>query len=201
MAQNSDGTGRGLVEFLRYLADKGLANKSTMQARRSAVTKVLGIDDDWETKDLRALDLDEQTERFERLNAGGSYTPNSLATYSSRFKSAVSDYLIYLEDPARFKSTASTARAKRGSNGGIGMGARTGASSQAKRPSSSESGSEPPPPGRDNLMTYPYPLRDTIDVYLQLPRDLRPGEADRLSKFIASLAIEVDLASEPRGGS
>lgn len=198
MTNKTDGTGQGLVEFLDYLAEKGLANKSTMQTRRSAVTKVLGIDEGWKTIDLRTLDVDEQAERFERLNAGGDYTPNSLATYSSRFKSAVSDYLTYLQDPARFKPTVSTPRAKRGTRQQNGADASSVSSDHGNPSSSSNAGSgHPPPPRRDNLMTYPYPLRDSTDVYLQLPRDLRPGEAERLAKFIASLATASDSDREP----
>lgn len=42
--------------------------------------------------------------------------------------------------------------------------------------------------GAAPLMEYPFPLRDTLDVSLVLPRDLTEEEADRLSIFISSLA-------------
>ena len=44
------------------------------------------------------------------------------------------------------------------------------------------------PPGTTPLMLFPFPLRDTVDVWLTLPRDLTKGEADRLSVFIGRLA-------------
>lgn len=183
MTGQSDGTGKGLVEFLDYVADKGLMNKSTAQARRSAVTKVLGIDEDWESVDLRSLDLDDQTLRFETISKA-ELTPASLETYSSRFRSAVAEYLKYLDDPASYRPRRSQRR-----------------SSQAKRDEGSTSprnggraGPDPEPQPRDDLVTYPFPLRPRTMAYLQLPPDLRPGEAERLANFVSSLAFQEQLA-------
>jgi hypothetical protein len=41
---------------------------------------------------------------------------------------------------------------------------------------------------RPGLMDFPYPLRDDLDVLVRLPRDLTAPEAERLCKYIRSLA-------------
>jgi hypothetical protein len=57
----------------------------------------------------------------------------------------------------------------------------------------------PPAPGAVPLMRFPFPLRDAVDVWLTLPRDLTREEADRLAVFIRSLARadQESPASEP----
>lgn len=47
-----------------------------------------------------------------------------------------------------------------------------------------------PPPDASRLVTYPFPLSDGSRAYLQLPADLTPDEASRLSAFIDSLVME-----------
>lgn len=187
-----DGTAQGLVDFFDYLAERGLMNKATATARKTAATKVLGIDEGWEDTDLRALDLDEQFERFTRLEKQ-NYKPNSLAVYGSRFRSAVEEYLSYLEDPSSFKAPS----AKPASNG---KKTSAKAAKPAGSPETSESvpADEPahqiaagtPPPHQQKLLTYPFPLRGTGTMaYLQLPPDLSADEAARLGRFLESLAL------------
>ncbi len=41
---------------------------------------------------------------------------------------------------------------------------------------------------RAKLMHFPFPLREDLDVQLILPRDLSQEEAERLSRYIGTLA-------------
>src|SRR5580704_12443477 len=91
-----------LGAFLTYLADKGLMQHSTVQARKAAASKILGILDTEEAQDVTVIDLDHVVERFSRLH-GKDYTPASLAAYRSRLKSAVEDFKSYLANPLGFR--------------------------------------------------------------------------------------------------
>lgn len=100
---HADGTAGAMLEFFDYVAERGLMNKSTAAARKSASTKILSIDEGWEAIDLGSLDLDEHVARFHTLRKS-EYAPNSLTTYESRFRSGVDEYLRWLSDPSSFKA-------------------------------------------------------------------------------------------------
>jgi hypothetical protein len=40
------------------------------------------------------------------------------------------------------------------------------------------------------MLTVPFPLRPDFLASVQIPRDLRKGEADRLAAFIKTLAMD-----------
>lgn len=190
MSESKDGTARGLVEFLDYAADKGLLNKNTAAAQKSAVTKVLEIDGDhWEELDLRSLDLDQQVSRFQTLRKD-KLSPPSLRTYESRFRTALNEYLRYLDDPGAYRPTSGSAK---GGESTKGSKKRKRAEKTAETPS----GSTTAPPARDNLITYPFPLRAGTMVYLQLPKDMSSREAERLARYVQSLALDTAAEEEP----
>jgi hypothetical protein len=56
------------LEFLEYLAQKGLMSPTTARARKAALGKVLGILDDNEAQDVTTLNLDEVVSRFANLH-------------------------------------------------------------------------------------------------------------------------------------
>src|SRR5690606_21537934 len=91
-----------LVKFLNYVGTKGLLSPSTVESRKASVNKVLGILSDEEAQDVAAIDLDEVMRRFANLHGQG-YTADSLRTYKSRTKSAIEDFLRYVENPMAFK--------------------------------------------------------------------------------------------------
>lgn len=192
-----DGTGLGLIEFFDYLADKGLMNKATAAGRRSAAQKVLEIDDGWQSCDLRDLDLDEQFNRFSNLRKQ-DYKPQSLSVYGSRFKSAVGEYLRYLDDPSGFRASGavesrSKSRKPPGQEGEP-VGERSGASGGAVAYTEVAvvRGERDEPKERERLITYPFPIRAGMVAYLQIPVDLRQDEAERLAQFIQTLAMPAE---------
>ena len=91
-----------LLEFLDYLANKGLMNRTTAAARKASANKVLGILDESEAADVSKLDIDAVMTRFHHLH-GANYTPDTLSVYKSRTKSAIDDFLRYQRDPLNFK--------------------------------------------------------------------------------------------------
>lgn len=195
MSSTKDGTGQGLIEFLDYAASKGLMNRNTAGAQKSSVAKVLAIEGDhWQETNLREVNVDDQLTRFQNLKKS-SYSPSSLRAYESRFRTALEEYFRYLDDPGAYnpKATGRESSSKRARKRG----------SRAR--SSPVAGSSPEPAGespavsatRDYLITYPFPLRESTMAYLQLPKNLTKQEAERLSRFVQSLALESIADEEP----
>jgi hypothetical protein len=187
-----DGTGRAFVEHFDWVATRGLLNRNTALALRAAASRVLQIEgSDWESVDVRSVDVEELIGRFTNL-AKQDFTPQSLATYQSRFRKALSMYIEYLNNPAGYRphlrgrtsgppgtQTLAPDRIKpsRATSGG-------GRASSAKTPAS--------------MVRYPFPIRPLVLAELSLPVDLRPEEAERLGAFIASLAVgPADAVHDP----
>jgi hypothetical protein len=192
VSETKDGTGRGLVEFFDYLSSKGLMKKATAGSRKTAAVKVLEIDEDWEEMDLRALDLDQQVQRFHTLRKG-DYAPGSLGTYESRFRSAVSDYLAYLDNPSAFRPTVSASGRKAKKTARHASDAASVTDSAETEVRSVGSVPEPtPPPPRSAHITYPFPLSGGGMAHVQLPRELTAKDAERMARFLASLAIDSE---------
>ncbi len=91
-----------LMEFLDFLGNKGLMKKNTVFSRKAACNKMLSILEADERVDLRNLDLDQVSDRFNNLE-GKAYAPKSLRVYKSRVNNALSDFFRYTENPANFK--------------------------------------------------------------------------------------------------
>jgi hypothetical protein len=91
-----------LFSFLGFAGEKGLLKKTTASARRDASKIILGILDDSEAADLSKVDLEGIIQRHRNL-ATGKIRPNTLAAYESRTRTAVSDFLQYVRNPATWK--------------------------------------------------------------------------------------------------
>ena len=172
-----------LVEFLDYLAQKGLLAPATAQARKIAVNAILGVLDDSENEDVTLIDLDSAIMRFHNLQ-GKAFTPDSLKTYKSRVKSAIADFSSYLQSPLSFKS-ATQSRDKKPT-------VKKGPSDDSPR--ASEQTEESPrtvaavaPVG---VSIFPIPLRKDLTVQIYgLPFDLTEAEAKRIAAVVQALAV------------
>jgi hypothetical protein len=183
MEHIQSGTGKGLLEFLEYAGSKGLLKPTTARAYRSAATKILAIDD--HDIDIRELEINAHFERFERVS-GHNYTPGSLNTYKARFSSAVDMYRDYLRDPSGFRPpvrqrrTATNVTVQRRETSRV-----PGSNSQSDQlENTSVSG---------NMLIYPFPLRSGQVAQLQLPHHLTSEDAQRMSEFLKSLAMDPPL--------
>ena len=173
-----DATGREIVEHWNWAAEKGLMNKNTAAGVRSACTQVLGILEDWESIDIRSLDVEETLVRFQNLRKK-DFAPKTLEEYKRRFRKAVTSYLSYLADPGAWKPVMKE-RTTRAVENNLAVSPkaektsdRIGTSSQA-------------------VVEYPFPLRENQTVRLILPRDLRAVEVKRLTAFMMTLAVDSD---------
>jgi hypothetical protein len=170
-----------LLSFVEYAGSKGLMNKSTAAARKAAIKRVSAILEPHEAQDVSKLDVDSVMRRFSNLE-GSAFTPESLATYRSRFRATLDDFLAWKQNPMAFRP------------------ARTG-SKRPARSASKEEGKRSPdqspspvlsvqPPQTHSL---PIPLRSDLTVYVHgVPFDLSKAEARRIANVIVALAVEPD---------
>jgi len=171
---DNDRSTQKLIEFLDYLAEKGLMAKATVSARKAAASKVLGILSDEEAQDVTKLDLNEVMTRFQNLE-GKSYTPASLTTYLSRLKSAVEDFGAYLDNPLGFRPSVQT-REKRKPEGRKDQVEPT----HAEQPSAK---------GPMSSSILPIPIRPDATVFIQgLPYDLTEAEASKIANVVRAMA-------------
>jgi hypothetical protein len=190
VTNDADGTGKGLVAWYESAAKQGYMNKETAGSYRIASTRVLSIDDDWESKDLRQLNVEEHLRRFENL-AKQDLSPRTLGLYGQRFTRARELYLKYLDDPKGFqapKRGGASTRKKSSGDGRAAAAAVPGAAgTQVTLPPADPA---PPADPSKTLVTYPFPIRSGMLAQISLPADLSKAEAKRLAAFVESLAMD-----------
>lgn len=169
-----------------WLAGKGYMNKSTATAQRIAVSKIFSTveGDDWESVDVRQVDMEDVLARFEQLaRASRELSPDSIPTYQSRGRKAVEAYLAYQKDGTIVRSQRRSRSASSEANGN-GNG--------KEKPSRTEVQVQAPAldPPVDALVAYPFPLRKGILAQLHLPTDLRKKEAERIARYVMSLVVD-----------
>lgn len=171
---------KALLDFLDYLATKGLMNVTTARSRKAAVNGVLGILTDEEASDVAALDLDDLMRRFSNLQ-GVKFTPESLQTYKSRVKSSIEDFMRYLDNPLTFRaSTPNTPRKQR---------EKAQPTDEVREMPHSMPESRARLAPSDSIM--PIALRADLIVYIQgLPFDLTRAEANKIANVIRAMALE-----------
>ena len=96
-------------EFLDLVGGKGLLKKATAQARKAASNIVLGILDENESADLSKIDLESVIHRHRNL-ATGKIMPKTLATYESRTRIAVKDFIEYVKHPSTWRPSQQRTR-------------------------------------------------------------------------------------------
>jgi hypothetical protein len=199
------GTGAGLLEFCDRLAERGDLAKETARGYRISAGRILAVEsDDLASIDLRSIDVDDLFDRFAKLNKA-DFSDGSLTTYRSRFRSALSMYLAWLNDDPGWKTGGRPAQAKGGGTTAARKGARQASKSPvdpAKRgvivhtPPAVETTTDPSS-SSVRLLTYDVPLRPDLIVRITLPVDLTQVDAERLTTFIKSLAFSGRNDSVP----
>lgn len=176
------------IEFLDYVAQKGLMPTNTAQARKAAAGKVLSVLSDTEMQDVLSLDLDGVMARFNNLH-GKSYTPESLGAYKSRVRSALDDFSSYLKNPLAFKpSTQSRDRKPASTSPSSGQKATKDRSIDQPSRSAPSLGDIGPMSGS----ILPIPIRADLTVMIQgLPFDLTPAEAKKIAGVVQAMAVET----------
>jgi hypothetical protein len=166
-------TRQDFLSFLDWMSEKGLMAKNTVAARKAAASKVLGILDDEEARDVTALDLDDVMRRFTTLEGKG-YTPGSLTTYLSRLRSALDDFKVYLDKPLSFRP-------------GVQPRERRKPEVRKETPSAAPGQNhEVGTKHESNALSIPIRL-GTVIVIHGLPYDLREPEAAKIANVIRAM--------------
>ncbi len=177
-------TRQDLLEFLDYLAEKGLMAKNTVAARKAAAKKLLGILSDEDAEDVISVDLDHVVDRFQNLE-GKNYTPGSLTTYRSRTRSALDDFEAYLDNPLAFRPNIQTRDTRPKSEKKKG-----GSPQKEKISSGGEERQRPKPHVEPSASILPIPIRADKTVLIQgIPFDLTSEEAAKIANVVKALAV------------
>ena len=166
--------------FFEHAAEKGLMKRNTAISRKAATNKILAVLDKSELSDLRVLDLDQTFERFQNLH-GMEYKPDSLQVYMSRARTAVSDFISYVDNPSSFKSI-SNQRSTRSK----------ATHKQRKKSANNQRDSKHEEPSHHDTkgIIVPIPLRENLTVRISnLPADLTQAEAERLAAIVKAYAV------------
>lgn len=181
----SDYSVGALLEWLEWAGERGLMNRTTARLRRTSCQRVFEVLDDDETSDLRTLNLEDIFTRFANT-AGTELSPNSLRDYRGRMEAAVEEFLRYRSDPVNYKPSG---RKLLVTNSQM-RGGRTAAERERRTRTRTES-TEEKDPAQATGLEYPFPLRENVIIYLKgVPTDLSLSEAQRLGRFVQSLAID-----------
>ena len=172
-----DTNGKAFLEHWNWAAEKGVMNKNSAAGLRAACKQVLSVVDNWESVDVKSLDIEKTLTQFQNLKKK-DFKPKVLETYKRRFRLAVRSYLAYLEDPGGWKPKTLDRSTVERNNGD--KGPKEGIRSVKH---------ELPQAG---LVEYPFPLRDSQIARLILPRDLKTSEAKRLYAFMTALVVDSD---------
>jgi hypothetical protein len=187
------GTGAGLIAFLDYTAAKGLMNGGTAKAYRVACREVLStVEEDWESADIQRVNVEDLLARFE-VKASMKYTPKSLMTYRSRFRSAVSMYRGFLVDPGGWRPPKQQPSRNTGSSMNR-PGRPTATTSVVTDPQAPSIAHPSPAP---TMQQYPFPLSregNVVFAMLVVPVDLTRREAERIGAHLLTLVVDEQQA-------
>lgn len=165
-----------LMAFLDWNAEKGMMAPATVQARKAAVGKVLGVLAADEVMDVTQVELDTVMARFHNLQ-GRNYTPDSLTTYKSRVRSTLDDFAAYLDNPLGYKPNSPNKERKPRAS----VSVRSSQSSSRSSAPASETSSPA------NIL--PIQIRPDLIVRIHgVPFDLTETEARRIANVIIAMA-------------
>lgn len=177
--------------FLDWAASKGALKRATALSWRTAVDKVFADPDGIDTRDLRDLkqNLEVVLDRFANLH-GKEYTQASLRTYQGRVRSAISEFLRYVDDPVSYSPRVSqrTTRANARSPEkpvGVQPAEVQKPGSDAAAPLESGAAGGQPLAG----LTVPVPIRENVLVRIHgIPADLTSAEAEKIANVVKAYA-------------
>lgn len=187
---DKDYSQNALGGFLDHAAKTGMLAKNTAQSRKTASQKVLAVLHGEEAADLRKLDFDDVAARFENRHKA-DYTAQSLRVYQSRTKSAINDFIAWVDDPGGFKPSGKRngKRAKGSQPKTRNNGNSTAGQVVAESRELPDDNAKIP----DGTFNIPIPVRDGYMVnVVGLPMDLRPHEAEKISGVVMAYATNED---------
>jgi hypothetical protein len=191
MAEMDSATTAGLYEFLDWAGSKGELNLTTAGALKGAVGKILQVEDNPSSVDIRSLDVENVLGRFETRYRTG-YTSGSMTTYKTRFRQAVAMYLAWLDKDPRWKTIVKNRRATDTAKGrgSVSTGASSSAASVTTPPQSAATNAFGSADATSRLVKHHLPLRPDLLVQIELPVHLTRADAERVAFFVKSLAFD-----------
>jgi hypothetical protein len=176
--------------FLEYASNMGLLKANTMIAWRTAASKIADDLTEQEAEDVRAIDLDLLFQRFVNRNKV-EVSPSTLMTYKQRLGKAIGEFVRWRDDPTSYKPTAGPAGPRKRPE-------KQEPKARTRREGNAEAGPDDGPPEKftnepaTKTLTLPFPLRSDFLATVQIPRDLKRVEAERLAAFIKTLAVDSE---------
>lgn len=190
----SSGTGAGMVSFLNYAIKRNELVEASAVALRVGVNRVLETDETFAQTQVRDMDLDEVVRRF-RNKSRGQFKDQSLTDYERRFRQTVEMYKKWLDNDPSWRPTPRKATSRRAKpESSSGQGSDGGAVTPIGQTTAVITDPSSQPMSAAGMVTYPYPVRPGLLAQIMLPEDLTAKEAERVAKFVASLAFEERLA-------
>lgn len=180
-----DATGKEFAEFWNLAANKGWMNSYTAKSLIAPVKQIMSVDDDWDSKDVTTLDVDDLLHRF-RNKRRLDFSSVSLRAYERRFKFALNEFQKYLNDPDKWIAEKSSNSSKTKKTTRIKGGNKTEESVEDSRTIL------PITSGYTSMVDYPFVLRENCLVRLKLPIDLQVSDIDRLTAFLKTLVVETN---------
>lgn len=185
---NKDYSMTALLEFLDHAAQTGMLPKNTAQSRKTASQKLLNVLRGDEVADLRKLDFDDVCARFVNLHKT-DYAAASLRVYQSRARSAIKDFVEWVDDPSKFKPSSKRIAKRNGDSRQPARRKDAGADNAVARRNTVAATSNPGP--RDKTFAVPVPLRDGCLVeVVGLPINLRQDEAEKICGVVMAYATK-----------
>lgn len=176
------------TQFMDWLVDKGLMNKSTAVSRKLATLKILSALDEHELNDLRAIDREQAFKRFVN-KFGREFKPGSLTAFKGRFNNAIDEFIRYVDNPSSFKVMP-----KRVS--------KTEAGDEQKKMKVKKNPVKPLQTVNPDIshviknatsVIFPIPIREGVVVQIHnVPTDLTESEAARIGAVIKALAVTIN---------
>jgi hypothetical protein len=179
-------TGKQLIEHWKWSANEGFINPNTASALRAACTQVLAVYNDWETRDVSELNVEETIGRFKEERVK-EFTPSSLQVYASRFRQAISSFLQYVRNPESWKANSRV-------RGGSGRGSSqvlTARVSEESRVYLSTVSAHQNQQAAGEMIEYPCPLlRENMTARVMVPRDLRKEDVERIHRLLMAICVD-----------
>lgn len=173
--------------FFEHAADKGLIKRNTAQSRKAATNKIMDVLESSELTDLRNVNLEQVFDRFQNLE-GMKYKPDSLQVYLSRARTALTDFISYVDNPSSFKpstSQRSSSVLKKDTKNDVGLRKKDEKHYDSKTIDDELDGHQ-----EVKHIVVPVPIRDNLTVKISnLPADLTQVEAEKLAAIIKAYAV------------
>lgn len=188
---NKNYSQQALQDFLDHAARSGYMAKATAQGRKTATDKLLSVLQGDEASDLRNLDIEDVAARFANRHKT-EYTARTLRVYKSRAKSALTDFIAWVDDPSGFKPSVKRINRRSADR-------QEGKAQELPKAAGENDGPVPVHVDRgltgttSKTFSIPIPVREGVMVEITgLPRDLKPSEAQKISAVVTAYAIEED---------